>query len=96
MTTTPTTILWITKKDSEAKIVINLLTRLEISFELRDLSTGKWKWSDVIAAIPTAKDLPQLVLNGTLIGGLKEIMSNDTLKMTPEKYAASMKKFINS
>lgn len=93
---TPTTILWTRSQDAESRIVRNLLNRLDITFEERDLSTAKWKWADVVAAIPTAKNVPQLVLNGTLVGDYDAIMNDAALKVTKEKYAESVKKFLNS
>lgn len=89
-------ILWTRSQDSESKKVKNLLQRNNITFEERDLSAGKWSIADLKEAIPNASEVPQLVLNDVLIGDYSAIISNESLKVTPEKFAASIKEFVKN
>lgn len=89
-------ILWTRTQDAESTKVRHLLQRNDIQFEERDLSKGKWSVGQLKEAIPGASEVPQLVLNDVVIGDYQAIMSNPDLKVTKEKFDASVKKFIKS
>jgi glutaredoxin len=54
-----------------------LLKSREIPFEERNVGVGGWDRETMLALIPDAKTMPQIVVNGDPIGGyteLKEIL----------------------
>lgn len=50
----------------------NLLKLKGISFEERKIGDG-WTKEELLEQIPTAKTVPQILLDGTLIGGFTEL-----------------------
>lgn len=49
-----------------------LLTQKQIQFEERKIGDG-WTKEDLLEEIPTARTVPQIILNGELIGGFTEL-----------------------
>jgi glutaredoxin len=49
-----------------------LLTQRGIVFEERKIGSG-WSIEDLMAAVPTARTVPQIFLDGKLIGGFTEL-----------------------
>jgi glutaredoxin 3 len=49
-----------------------LLTQKGIEFEERKIGDG-WTKDDLLEAVPTARTLPQIFLNGKLVGGFTEL-----------------------
>jgi glutaredoxin 3 len=49
-----------------------LLSRKGIKFEERKIGDG-WSKEELLEAIPTARTVPQILLNGELIGGFTEL-----------------------
>jgi glutaredoxin 3 len=49
-----------------------LLTQRGITFEERKIGDG-WTKEELLEAIPTARTVPQIILEGELIGGFTEL-----------------------
>lgn len=49
-----------------------LLKQKQIQFEERKIGDG-WTKEDLLEEIPTARTVPQIILNGELIGGFTEL-----------------------
>lgn len=49
-----------------------LLNAKGIKFEERKIGDG-WSKEELLEAIPTARTVPQIILNGELIGGFNEL-----------------------
>ena len=49
-----------------------LLTQKGIKFEERKIGDG-WSKEELLEAIPTARTVPQIIMNGVLIGGFTEL-----------------------
>lgn len=49
-----------------------LLTQRGIEFEERKIGDG-WTREDLLEAVPTARTVPQIFLNGELVGGFTEL-----------------------
>jgi glutaredoxin 3 len=49
-----------------------LLNQKGIQFEERKIGDG-WSKEELLEAIPTARTVPQIIMNGELIGGFTEL-----------------------
>jgi glutaredoxin 3 len=50
-----------------------LLTRQGIEFEERNISNGDWTKEQLLEAVPNARTVPQIFLEGRLIGGYDQL-----------------------
>jgi glutaredoxin 3 len=50
-----------------------LLNSKGIEFEERNIMQGTWTKEQLLEAVPTARTLPQIFLDGELIGGFTEL-----------------------
>jgi glutaredoxin 3 len=50
----------------------NLLSKNGIKFEERKIGDG-WTREDLLEAVPTARTVPQIIIDGKLIGGFTEL-----------------------
>lgn len=50
----------------------SLLTQKGIKFEERKIGDG-WTKEDLLEAVPTARTVPQIFLDGELVGGFQEL-----------------------
>jgi glutaredoxin 3 len=50
-----------------------LLTQKGITYEERNIMHGTWTKEQLLEAVPTARTLPQIFLDGELIGGFTEL-----------------------
>ena len=50
-----------------------LLNSKGIEFEERNITQGTWTKEQLLEAVPTARTLPQIFLDGELIGGFTEL-----------------------
>jgi len=57
-----------------------LLTQKGITFEERKIGDG-WTKEELLEAIPTARTVPQIILEGELIGGFTELKKKLTESM---------------
>lgn len=56
----------------------SLLTQKGIAFEERNIMHGTWTKEHLLEAVPTARTLPQIFIDGTLIGGFTELKTKLT------------------
>jgi glutaredoxin 3 len=54
----------------------NLLTLKGIEYEERNITNGAWTKEQLLEAVPTARTVPQIFLDGQLIGGFNELRSH--------------------
>ena len=50
-----------------------LLKNKGVEFEERNISQGPWTREQLLAAVPHARTLPQILLNDNLIGGYEQL-----------------------
>jgi glutaredoxin 3 len=50
-----------------------LLESKEIEYEERNIMHGTWTKEQLLEAVPTARTLPQIFLDGELVGGFTEL-----------------------
>ena len=51
----------------------NLLRNEGVEYEERNISQGPWTREQLLAAVPNARTLPQIFLDGNLIGGYDQL-----------------------
>jgi glutaredoxin len=51
-----------------------LLNSRNISYELRDLG-GEWTKEQLLESVPNARSVPQILINGTCIGGYDQLVT---------------------
>ena len=68
-----TTIVWSKDGCSHCITAKSLLESNGIQFEERNISNGEWTREQLFEAVPTAKSMPQIFLNGEYVGGLNEL-----------------------
>ena len=51
----------------------NLLKNEGVEYEERNISQGPWTREQLLAAVPNARTLPQIFLDGNLIGGYEQL-----------------------
>ena len=51
----------------------DLLTLKNIPFEERNIQTGNWTKEQLLEAVPTARTVPQIIIDGELIGGWTDL-----------------------
>jgi len=51
----------------------NLLKLKGIEFEERNITTGNWTKEQLMESVPGARTVPQILINGQLIGGFNEL-----------------------
>jgi len=74
-----TAIVWTKSENQDGIKAANLLRRTGAKVEVREIGTGKWKKSDVEAAVPGYTSLPQIVVDGTLVGDLAAVKAHPAL-----------------
>ena len=50
-----------------------LLKSRGIEFEERNLTTGNWTKEHLLEAVPTARTVPQIIINDRIVGGFTEL-----------------------
>ena len=50
-----------------------LLKSRGIEFEERNLTTGNWTKEQLLEAVPTARTVPQIIINERVVGGFTEL-----------------------
>jgi glutaredoxin len=91
-----TAIVWTTSENQDGIKAANLLRRTGAKVEVREINKGKWKKSDVAAAVPGYTTLPQIVVDNEVIGDLAAVKAHPALgarlkKPTLDKAARSAK-----
>jgi glutaredoxin len=74
-----TAIVWTKSENRDGIKAAALLRRTGAKVEVRDISSGKWKKSDVEASVPGYTTLPQIVFDGTVIGDLDAVKAHADL-----------------
>jgi glutaredoxin 3 len=54
----------------------NLLKLKGIEFEERNITTGNWTKEQLVESVPGARTVPQVIINGQLIGGFNELQQH--------------------
>ncbi len=54
----------------------NLLTLKGIEYEERNITHGTWTREQLMEAVPNARTVPQIFLDGQLIGGFNELRAH--------------------
>jgi glutaredoxin 3 len=54
----------------------NLLKLKGIEFEERNITTGDWTKEQLMESVPGARTVPQILINGQLIGGFNELQQH--------------------
>lgn len=72
---TTAAIVWTKPNCPECDRAIAVLTQNKVTVEVRDIMEAPWSREALEAAVPGARSLPQIFLDGTLVGGLKAMMT---------------------
>jgi glutaredoxin 3 len=75
-----TTIIWSKYHCPYCDQAKALLTQKGITYEERKIGDG-WTKEELLEAIPTARTVPQIILEGELIGGFTELKKKLTESM---------------
>lgn len=67
-----TVIIWSKQHCPACEQAKSLLISKQISFEERKLGEN-WSREQLLASIPTARTVPQIIMNGEYIGGFNEL-----------------------
>lgn len=50
-----------------------LLTSKGIAYEERNITQGTWSKEQLLESVPGARSVPQIIVDGTLVGGFTEL-----------------------
>ena len=68
-----TAVVWSKKDCGYCVMAKNLLKNQGVEFEERNISQGPWTREQLLEAVPHARTLPQVFLDGNLIGGYDQL-----------------------
>jgi len=68
-----TAVVWSKKDCGYCVMAKNLLRNEGVEYEERNISQGPWTKEQLLAAVPNARTLPQVILDGNLIGGYEQL-----------------------
>ena len=95
-----TAIVWTNTENRDGIKAAALLRRTGAKVEVRDIDSGKWKKSDVAAAVPGYTTLPQVVVDNVVVGDLAAVKSHPKLGAKLKKpkldHAARMAKAVEN
>jgi glutaredoxin 3 len=66
-------IVWSKDQCGNCVMAKNLLRNEGVEYEERNISQGPWTREQLLAAVPHARTLPQVILDGNLIGGYEQL-----------------------
>ena len=66
-------IVWSKDQCGNCVMAKNLLRNEGVEYEERNISQGPWTREQLLAAVPNARTLPQVILDGNLIGGYEQL-----------------------
>jgi len=66
-------VVWSKDGCSFCQKAMTVLDNYNVNYEVRKIGT-EWTKEDLLEAIPDAKSLPQIVINGDLIGGYSKLV----------------------
>jgi hypothetical protein len=95
-----TAIVWTKSENRDGIKAAALLRRTGAKVEVRDISSGKWKKSDVEASVPGYTSLPQIVFDNEVVGDLAAVKAHpalgERLKKPKLDHAARMAKSVEN
>jgi glutaredoxin 3 len=65
--------VWSKKDCGYCVMAKNLLRNQGVEYEERNISEGPWTKEQLLEAVPHARTLPQIILDGNLIGGYEQL-----------------------
>jgi glutaredoxin 3 len=68
-----TAVVWSKDQCGNCVMAKNLLRNQGVEFEERNISQGPWTKEQLLEAVPNARTLPQIFLDGNLIGGYDQL-----------------------
>jgi glutaredoxin 3 len=68
-----TAVIWSKDQCGNCVMAKNLLRNEGVEYEERNISQGPWTREQLLAAVPHARTLPQVILDGNLIGGYEQL-----------------------
>jgi glutaredoxin 3 len=68
-----TAVVWSKDQCPYCVMAKTLLKNRGVEFEERNISQGPWTREQLLAAVPHARTLPQVILNDNLIGGYEQL-----------------------
>ncbi len=66
-------VVWSKDQCGNCVMAKNLLRNEGVEYEERNISQGPWTREQLLAAVPHARTLPQVILDGNLIGGYDQL-----------------------
>jgi glutaredoxin 3 len=66
-------IVWSKTDCGNCVMAKNLLRNEGVEYEERNISQGPWTREQLLEAVPHARTLPQVILDGNLIGGYDQL-----------------------
>lgn len=72
---TQSVIVWSKEQCPYCDMAKNLLTQKGIAYEERKIGEG-WSREQLLESVPTARSVPQIVINGEVIGGFTELKTH--------------------
>ena len=82
MTTTKKAIVWTKTNSPDSRQAVAHLKRMGYEVEERNIVyDNPWNMTKLREAIPGVKSVPQIIIDGTLLGGLKELMAHPDAKL---------------
>lgn len=73
MSTTNNNIIWSKNNCPYCVAAKNLMHTRNISYEERNIQQGKWSKEQLLEAVPDARTVPQIFLDGNYIGGYDQL-----------------------
>lgn len=67
-----TAVVWSRDQCPYCDMAKALLTQRGITYEERNISTG-WTREQLLEAVPGARSVPQIIMDGELVGGFNEL-----------------------
>lgn len=87
---TKNAIIWTKTNSPDSATALKLVAKLGYTVEERNISShDPWDNAALKAAIPEARTVPQIVLEGVVVGGLKELRATDGYKTTVAGFNAA-------
>jgi len=71
-----TAVIWTTSDNRDGIKAASLLRNCGAKVEVREIDSGKWKKSDVAAAVPGYTTLPQVVVDNAVVGDLAALKAH--------------------
>lgn len=73
-------VIWSKDQCGYCVMAKNLLKNEGVEYEERNISQGPWTREQLLEAVPHARTLPQVLLDGKLVGGYEQLKKHFTSK----------------